>query len=118
MKNHPATPCPVCQATLSNSFHRRLNRFWSGTSVANCPNCETTLEYEGGLKAKLKRAGILTRIGIVGLVVSIAFRIVGDATDLTVDALIGLSFVLLMAGILMSATKPDQINVVVSESTE
>ena len=118
MKNHPVTPCPVCQTPLSNSFHRRLNRFWSGTSVANCPSCETTLEYEGGLKAKLKRAGILTRIGVAGLVVSVAFRVIANATDLTIDAMIGLSFLLLIAGILMSATKPDQIKFVVVESTD
>ena len=86
--------------------------------MADCPSCKTTLEYEASLQAKLKRAGILTRIGVAGLIVTVAFRVIGNATDLAVDAMIGLSFVLLIAGILMSATKPDQIKVVVADATD
>ena len=106
--------CPSCHAPLSNAFHRRLNRFWRGISSADCPNCETTLEYESGLKAKLRRAGVLTRAGVVGLVVSVALRLFASTTDLIFNAMIGLSFLLFVVGLLMSATKPDQIKVVVS----
>ncbi len=110
--------CPACQATLSNAFHRRLNGFWIGISAAECPNCKTELEYESGLSTKLKRAGLLTRTGVVGLIVSIALRVFTSTTDLVFNVMIGLSFVLFIAGILMSATKPDQIKVVVSGSID
>jgi len=118
MKIRPDTRCPVCQAELSNSFHRHLNGFWGGVSAADCPSCNTALEYEATLKAKLKRAGILTRLGVAGLVVTVLFRVIGNAPDLAFNSMIGLSFVLLIVGILMSATKPEQIKVVVVATTD
>lgn len=110
--------CPSCEAALTNAFHRRLNTFWGGVSVADCPNCKATLEFESSLKVKLKRAGVLTRIGIIGFVVSVGLRFLANMNDLVFDVAIGLCLLIFVAGLLMSATKPDQIELVVSRSSD
>ena len=86
--------------------------------MVDCPSCETALEYESDLKSKLKRAGLITRTGVIGLILSVAFRVVRNANDLVFDVMIGLSFLLVIVGILMSATKPDQMKVVVADSNK
>lgn len=86
--------------------------------MAHCPSCDIELEYESDLKAKLSRAGLLFRLGVIGLVVSVALRVVAVANNLVVDLMIGLSFVLLVLGFFMSATKPDRVRIVPSESSD
>ena len=118
MKSALCSTCPVCDALLSNPFHRRLNRFWSGVSTAPCPSCNTELEYESDLKAKLSRASLVFRLGVIGLIASVALRVGVRTTGLTFDLMIGLSFAVLIVGFLMSATKPDRIKAVNSGVAE
>ena len=113
----PATisTCPACNSALPNSFHRRLNRLWRGVSSAACPVCQVELEYSDDLKTKLRRAGWVFRTGLIALIVLLALRTLTSIEGLPFDLMIGLSLVLVVAGILMSATKPGQIRVVLSE---
>lgn len=107
--------CPACHAALPNSFHRRLNKLWRGVSSAACPACEASLEYGGDLRAKLHRAGLVFRAGLIVLVVALALRTGAAIEGLPFNLMIGLSFVLFVVGVFMSATKPDEIEVVRSE---
>ena len=54
---------------------------------------------------------------MIGFVISVALLFGGGLTDLIFKEMIGLSFVLFIAGLLMSATKPDRIKVVAAGPT-
>ncbi len=107
--------CPACNSDLPNSFHRRLNRLWKGVSSAACLRCGVELEYESHLRTKLRRAGLVFRIGLIALPISFVVRTVVPIISQTFDLFVGFSLVLVFAGIFLSATKPDQIVVVISE---
>ncbi len=110
--------CPACNSDLPNSFHRRLNRLWKGVSSAACPECGVELEYDDQLQTKLRRAGLVFRIGLVALLVSLAARTVVPIERQVFDLVVGFSLVLVFAGIFLSATKPDRVVVVISERSD
>lgn len=84
-------------------------------SSAACPECDVELEYGGDLQAKLRRAGLVFRIGLIALIVLLALRAVTPVGRVPFDLMIGVSVVLVVIGIFMSATKPDKIKIVRSE---
>lgn len=81
-------------------------------SSAKCPECNVRLEYGSTLQAKLRRAGLVFRTGLVAMLVLLALRAVTTDWRVPFDLMIAISLMLVVIGIFMSATKPDQINVV------
>lgn len=107
--------CPNCQIAVSRELQNRMNSFWKGPKPARCENCSKLIQWHSSLHNKLKIGGVLLKIGLALVLISLVPFGLGKVFEGYLLAGIGVS--LLLAGVFSTATLPDGVNVELVDET-